>query len=559
MSGLWVWVALSSIWSISPSASAREVERMLVYVALALALALVLRRGDAAALAGGVFAGIVSIAAYALGTRLFQDWFETYDDPALPYRLAEPIGYWNALGLLVAMGLLLGVGVVAQSRRWAFSVAAGAALPILVTTLYFTFSRGAWGALVFGLVAMIAIDPRRLRLLFSALVVAPPSVMVVAIASRQEALTHEDAPAAEAVSQGHRLALVLVGLGLASAVLALMARWTSRRVNPPRWVFPAVDGALALTAVGAVVVATVLAGGPRQTIAELEERFDAAPVTGPVTGADLNARLFVLWSNGRAQSIGVAWDAARERPVLGHGAGSYEYIWYEERPYLGVIRDAHSLYAEMLAELGAVGLALLGLALLVPVLGAIHARRHRLVPGAAAAYVAWAIHSAIDWDWEVVGVTLAALLAGGVPLLAAERRSAKILSGNACAALLALSVALAAFALVSLVGNQALFAGREALARGDRSAAREHGRRADALLPWSFEPELVLGDLAAVTGDRGAALAAYRRAVAQDDRNWVIWLRIAQVADGRERAAAYARVRQLNPREPELPGESSDQ
>jgi hypothetical protein len=282
-------------------------------------------------------------------------------------------------------------------------------------------------------------------------------------------------------------------------------------------------------------------------------------VTGPVTGADLNARLFVLWSNGRAQSIGVAWDAARERPVLGHGAGSYEYIWYEERPYLGVIRDAHSLYAEMLAELGAVGLALLGFALLVPVLVAIRARRHRLVPGAAAAYVAWAIHSAIDWDWEVVGVTLAALLAGGVPLLAAERRSAKILSGKACAALLALSVALAAFALVSLVGNQALFAGREALARGDRSAAREHGRRADALLPWSFEPELVLGDLAAVTGDRGAALAAYRRAVAQDDRNWVIWLRIAQVADGRERAAAYARVRQLNPREPELPGESSDQ
>jgi len=553
MGGLGVWVALSSIWSMSPSSSAREVERMLVYVALALALALVLRRGDAAALAGGVFAGIVSIASYALGTRLFQDRFETHEDPELVYRLAEPIGYSNALGILVAMGLLLGVGVVAQNRRWTFSVVTGAALPVLATTLYFTFSRGAWGALVIGLVALIAIDPRRLRLLCCALVVAPPSVAAVAIASRQEALTNQGASVAEAVAEGHRLGLVVVALAFASAALALVARWTSRRVTPPRWVSPAVDGALAATAVGAVVIAMVLAGGPRQAIAELEDRFAA-----PVSGANLNARLFFLSGNGRAQSIGVAWDAARKHPLRGNGAGSYEYIWYQERPDLSVIRDAHSLYAETLAELGVVGLTLLGLALLVPVRAAIRARRHRLVPAATATYVAWAVHSAVDWDWEMVGVTLAALLAGGVPLLAAERGSTRALSGNAGRAFLALSVGLTAFAVVSLVGNQALFAGREALARGDRKAATEHGRRADALLPWSFEPDLVLGDAAAAGGDRAAALAAYRRAAALDERNWVIWLRIAQVAGGRERAAAYARVRELNPREPELPGESGD-
>jgi hypothetical protein len=44
MAALGVWVALSSLWSISTSASVREAERMLVYVALALAIALVLRR-----------------------------------------------------------------------------------------------------------------------------------------------------------------------------------------------------------------------------------------------------------------------------------------------------------------------------------------------------------------------------------------------------------------------------------------------------------------------------------------------------------------------------------
>ena len=52
--GLAVWIALSSLWSISAPASLREAERMLVYVAVALAITLVLRRGDAP----GVLAGV---------------------------------------------------------------------------------------------------------------------------------------------------------------------------------------------------------------------------------------------------------------------------------------------------------------------------------------------------------------------------------------------------------------------------------------------------------------------------------------------------------------------
>ena len=100
----------------------------------------------------------------------------------------------------------------------------------------------------------------------------------------------------------------------------------------------------------------------------------------------------------------------------------------------------------------------------------------------------------------------------------------------------------------SLVGNQALFAGREAVARKDWSEARDHAVRAQSLLPWSHEPDLVRGDAAAGLGDREGALRAYRDAVATDPRNWVAWLRLAQVARGAERRAAYDRVRRLNPR-----------
>jgi O-Antigen ligase len=552
MAAFGVWVALSATWSLTSSGSLREAERMLVYVALAAAMALVLRRRDAPGLFGGVFAGSVAVAGYALATRLFPDRLETYDSAILPYRLSEPIGYWNSLGLLAAMAILLGLGVVAHSRRIPFAVAAGACLPVLAATLYFTFSRGAWAALAVGIVAMVGLDPRRLRLAWSTLAVAPASVLCVGIASRYDALTTEDAPRADAVAEGHRLALVLGGVVVASAALALAARWVARRLSVPRWTARAVDLSFASLALVAIVSGVVLAGGPRDALAEIETRFEAPAV---FEGPNLNSRLFSASGNGRAESIRVAWDAGEERPAVGYGAGSYEYLWYERRPIDSVIRDAHSLYAETFAELGVVGLALLGLALIVPVAAAVRARRNRLVPAAAAAYVGWLVHAALDWHWEVVAVTVTALLAGAVALIAAERGAPRPLRDGARWPLLAGCVALTVFALVSFVGNQALFAGREAVARKEWSGADEHARRAEALLPWSFEPHIVLGDAAAGLGNRRRAVEEYRKAVDADRRNWVAWLRLAQVARGHERRAAYERVHELNPREQDLPGE----
>ena len=552
MAVLVAWIALSSLWSISAAGSVREVERALVYLALAFAVGIVLRRGDAQALAGGVLIGVVLIASYALATRLFPDWLDTYDDPTLPYRLSEPLGYWNALGLLAAMGILVALGFVGQSRTARHSLAAAVVLPVLATTLYFTFSRGAWAALVLGFAGTIALDPRRLRLLWSTLAVAPASIASVALASQQSALTTEDAPIADAVREGHRLALVLAALALCSGVLGWGAGWIARSVTISRRTRRIVNVALATLAATGALAATVVVGGPARGLSELKERFDAPPATH---GADLNARLFTISGNGRGETIRVAWKAARERPVLGYGAGSYEYLWYERRPSLLVIRDAHSLYAEALSEIGPIGLMLLLLTLVMPLVAAFVARRSRVVAAAAGAFLAWAAASAMDWHWEMVGVTVTAFLAGGVALLASERRGRTPIPKVARSLLISASIVLTVLSVVSLVGNQALFAGREALLRRDWAAAQGHARRAQALLPWSFEPELALGDAAAGVGDRRAALDAYRHAVATDPRKWALWLRLAQVARGAERAAAYDRVRDLNPLEKDLPGE----
>lgn len=553
MVALAVWIAVSAFWSVSSSGSIREFERMLVYVSLALALAILLRRGDAAGVAAGITIGIGFISSYSLATRLFPDRLGTPDDPTITSRLSEPLGYWNALGLLAAMGLLVALGFVAHSRKAWPAITAALTLPVLAATLYFTFSRGAWAALAFGLAGIIALDPRRLRQLWGVIVVAPATVACVAYASRQDALTTEDAPTANAVAQGHRMALVVVALAMCSGLLAGGAFYIARRAVVSRATVRVVNFGLAFAAIVVVGIALVASGGPRRAASELRARFDAAPVTG----VDLNARLFSASGNGRGESIGVAWDAFRERPALGYGAGSYEYLWYERRESQGVIRDAHSLYAEVLSELGVVGLALLCAALVVPLIAAFRARRSRFVAAGAGAYLAWVAASALDWHWEMVGVTITALLAGGSALLASDRRRPVPLVGGVRWVALGVSIVLTVFAVVSLVGNQALFAGREALARKEWAVAADHGQRAQALLFWSYEPEIVLGDAAAGLGDREAALGAYRDAVATDPRNWVAWLRLAQVARGAERTAAYDRVRELNPLEEGLPGESA--
>jgi O-antigen ligase len=550
VAALGVWIALSTLWSISVPASAREVERLLVYVAVALAIALVLRRGDGPAVTGGVFVGGSLVVAYGLTTRLFPDRFDTSTDVFNATRLAEPLGYWNAFGLLAAIGAVLAVGVAAHARRSALAVAGGACLPVLVVALYLSFSRGSWLSLFFGLATTMALDPRRLTVLWTIVALAPASIAGVAYASRLDALTTDDVPAAEVARAGHRLAAVVAGLVVCSALLAWGAHRIAQAVPATTRVRRGTAAVLGAGVLAVAVGALLAAGGPASAVTKVRDRFEAVPSFGP----NLNDRLFSISGTGRAETIRVAWDQGSDHPVVGTGAGTFEVVWYENRPSLQIVRDAHSLYVETFNELGIVGLALLLAALAVPLVAAIRARRMRFVAPACGAFLAWVSASALDWHWEMIGLTTTALLAGAVGLVSADRRSRGSLHDGSRLALLGVTATLSVFAVWSLVGNQALHAARDSLERKEWSEARDHALRAQALLSWSAEPDIALGDARAGLGDREGALRAYRAAVDADPRDWIAWLRIARVARGAESDAAYDRVRELNPRGTGEPG-----
>src|SRR5215208_6951745 len=102
------WTAASLLWTHSVPRTAAEVERDLVYLATAAAI-LLLPRSRPSLLAGTLVA-TCGVCAAGLVTRLFPERYGLDADTA--FRLARPLGYWNALGLLAAIGAVLALGVV---------------------------------------------------------------------------------------------------------------------------------------------------------------------------------------------------------------------------------------------------------------------------------------------------------------------------------------------------------------------------------------------------------------------------------------------------------------
>lgn len=553
---LGAWIAASIVWSADPAQSVSEVQRFLVYASGLLALTLLARRHASPTWAAGLFVVVVALAAYGLATRLFPDKLGVYDSIGT-YRLSEPVGYWNGLGILVAMGLILSFGLASHWRSVGGQALAGACLPLLLTTLYFTFSRGAWIALVIGALTMIAVDPRRLRLTATVLVLTPMSAAAVYLAARADALTHQRSLLSEAVDQGASLAASLAALVLVAGIGAGVLGWLDRAVTVSVGVRVAYVVVLVLV-VGVLIASAFERYGGPVTIAQKARNAFSAPA--PELRGDLNRRLFSFSGNGRAELWRVAWQNYRDHPYVGSGAGTYERAWLRDRPRALKVRDAHGLYIETLSELGPPGLALLLATICLPLGAALRYRRAPLIPAMLGAYCAYVVHAGVDWDWELSGVTLAALLCGAVLVAGGKQEDAaearthpKVRAG-----LLAFVALLVVAAFVGLMGASALSAGREALAKKDAGSARSEASRAALWMRWSPEPWLLLGDTYLSSGEFAAARVSYQTATRRDRHDWRGWLGLAKTSTGRSRDAALGRAQRLNPHSPEIARERAN-
>jgi hypothetical protein len=555
---LTVWVGLSIAWSVDPAQSVLELERGLVLLTGCAAFLALARKRGLGALVPALLAGIAGICAYSLWTRLAPTAGAFRPDDAVArYRLFEPVGYWNGLGLFAALGILLALGLVTgPTARIELRALASAALVVLPVTLFFTFSRGAWLALGFGALVTVATSPHRLRLAAEGTLFLVAPVAAVALAYRAGPLTHEGATLTAATRAGHRLAVELLLLAIASAALVPLVRRLEESVRVGAATRRVVAIAVIAVAAGALGAGLAHSGGPVSVATRAYHSF-ANPVPPRelrlAQQSDLTSRLESLNGNGRAQLWAVAIDSLHGVGwAVGTGAGSFERNWDRSKKANEVVRDAHGLYVETLSELGVIGLVLLMIALSLPLTAGLRRRAVPIVPALAGAYVAFLVHLAVDWDWELSGVTLTGLFVGCLLLVAHRGDGERTVGTRLRMSGVAVGVAAVAFAFVGLVGNSAVARAQVANRQhrfADAAAAATAARR---WMPWSPEPLKQLGVARLEQGDTAAARASFRAAISLDPSDWQSWLDFAASVDGTVRHHAIARARALYPGSPEI-------
>lgn len=550
------WTLVSGAWSDAPARSVLEYARTLAYVlALGFFGTLVRTPERLAWMARALAAAAVVVCAVGLVTRLAPDVWRV-EPSAATDRLSYPLTYWNALGVLGAIGMVLLVHLTTSVREAPVArVLAAAAMPVVAVAIYFTFSRGAIAAGLVG-VAVYLVVGRPTAWLTGLAAGAGAAAVVLVVALGADTLASDAFASRAGIAEGHRLALVVALAALGAAALRAAALPLDRRLArraggragwSPRRIAAAWAGALALAC-----VLLVAAGAP----AFAERQYDRFVEGDTTPEADQRDRLLNPGNNGRLDHWAVALDRFAARPLRGDGAGTYEVAWNREREIRLDVIDAHSLYLEVLAELGAVGLLLLLLALATVLGGLLRlARGAGRGPPAAlfAAGLLWAIHAGIDWDWEMPATGLWLFAVGGVALAAAP--GAPRLRPPGRVARVALSVGCLVLALTPLqvARSQAtLEDAARAFVDGDCEAAIDASLASLEALRGRPEPFQLLAFCDVRLGYDDLAVANAELAVQRDPRSWEAWYGLALVrgAVGRDPRPAARRALELNPLEP---------
>ena len=547
--------SLSIAWSRDAPQSVLELQRAFLYlIGLATVLASV-RMRSIPHLLGGLLAGIAVVATYSLLARPFPAGGEELD-PIFSSRLSEPIGYWNALGAFAGMGVLLALGFAAHGRSIVSRAASAATLPVLLTTLYLTFSRGAWIALAIGLVAAIALGSKRLRLITALLALAPASVAAVWISSQSDALTTPGAPQEAIAAAGRDLSptiVLLVGVSIGAALALCLA---DRRLEFSTALRRGYAVGLAIVALACLAVVFARFGGPLELAEKAYVSFagNAPEEERLAPESSLNRRLFTLQSRGRVMVWEAALDQRKLSPWVGSGAGSFEQYWVRTRHVPAQSRDAHSLYLETLAELGWLGAALIIVTLALPTVAAIRARQQGLVAAAFGAYVVFMVHAGVDWDWELPAVALVGVVIGASLLRLASRqgRPRKTLPSRVRIAAIPLLIAAFAASALLLVGNRALAAAEAAADAGDWTEAKRQATTATRWLPWMGQAWQQLGRAQLGLGEAVEARGSLREAARKDPSDWRIHYDLGVASGGAERKRAYEEARTLNRLAPDI-------
>jgi len=505
----------------------------------------------------GLVIGASIVCAAGLISRVLPDVLHTNPDVS-NQRLSYPVTYWNALGLLASLAIVLAFHLTCSlTERRLARILAAAVVPLLAATLFFTFSRGAIAAGAAGLVVYLLLGRPR-GLLSGVLATVPGTAVLVAVAYNANLLDTVDPTTPAAVSQGHHVAL-LAGVCVAACgglrlLLAIvldprLARYAEQFRMSPRTRWATVAG------VGVAAVVVIFALGVPHRIQSDAHRFISG-ATPRGSAGDLRERLTDPSDNGRTDLWRIALHGFSASPFHGYGAGMYQTLWDRKRPSYVYTVNAHSLYLETMAELGVLGIGLVAILIVTVLVGlGVRARTPRRTIYAAllASAVVWALAAGVDWDWEMPVVTVGffAIAGAGLSPKAGQgpgwvpSQNSRLVLGLLCLATLVVPVL--------IIGSQAhLDDARQALHANKCSTAKPAALSSIRWLDVRPEPYEILGFCDIGKGQPGLGVSAMERAVHVDPGSWETYyaLAIAQAAAGHDPRPAAEAALEMNPLDP---------
>ena len=526
------WLGLSIVWSIEPDRSWGAFNRGLTYLALlgvgVLAGGLVRR---APRLTAGGLAVIFALALlWALAGKVVP---ELDPDVVRSARLREPVGYWNALGLLVAMSLPLWLWVAAR-REHAAPLRAGAVAALLLSTvaLALTGSRGGVLVAAAAVLVWLALVRHRLESAAALLLAVPAGLAVSAWALGRPGLAEAGVGMSERSRDGAVLGALLA---LAAALVFGLALLGARAEPTPerrRRLARLAAALAALLAVGGLALGVARVGEPGAWARDRLEEFRNPPSEAVTQDP---GRFTTTSSNHRWTWWTEAWSLFRTHPAGGTGPGTFELARRPLREDTQQPLAPHNAALQALSETGLVGFALLlaaagaAAAVMIGALRRLEGGERAAATALAAALAAYLAHSLIDLGWEYVAVSAPVFLSLGV-LVSAGRQAAPAPSRRPLIALTALVVALAAATSLGSpwLAERRLDRAYEALIEGDARAAASAARGAAALNPLTVEPLLVQAVAAEADSDEDEAERLYRRAASLQPENPETWYQLGR-------------------------------
>ncbi len=568
-----VWSGVSVLWSVAPDQSWIELNRVLTYVlavCLGAAVGASLRRGTEL-IAGGFVAIATLVTVYALGQKLFPglhiSGVFTLNQTGPLARLQEPLGYWNALALFIALGAPAALALAVDSTRSVRQrLSCALVLQLMLTTIPFTYSRGGLAALAVALAIGVGLSADWLRSfawLMVAVLCALPAILVGLLVHQ---LSLNDVALGTREGSGGLLALlVLVSLAIHALAGRQLVRGDARvraaeaRLPRLRKLVPICAAVLVVCVVIALLVSS---RGLTGEVSQLWHDFTTTHVASNVNPS----RFFSAASENRWVWWKEAAGAFSARPWLGWGAGSFPVVHLLYRQDMLPVQQPHSLPLQFLSETGIIG-GLLGMGALALLLIAAARSVRRRLPGrerllsaavlaAAAAYV---VHCCYDWDWNIAALSLPAFVFLG--LLAAQppgpRAPRSPRSTSRAVALSSATLWLCAFTMSVLLPQIAADKASAALVDASSTTpaglaqAQANASAASELDPLSDQGLVAETSIATYRDQLARAVMYLHQAVARDPSDPFAWQFLAVLdgtrGDRREAVVAEQRFLDLDP------------